>query len=164
MENFKDFFNNWIGQKVNYQLESIDKICNKLDINAEEWFKSFLERRMRDYSGSQFLDDLHSDFIYFIQMEFEKVLLKYVPASGKNIYQEPYIALEMTLKYAEVNDIFYIKEKGMENFRQLMLTLTLGQKEDLMENRLFSQIVNQTKLEIFSKKEIRLLKLKKLKL
>ena len=40
--------------------------------------------------------------------------------------------------------------------------LKLNQKLDLMENKLFSHIVLQTNLKIYSKNDIRVLKLKKL--
>ena len=162
MENFKNTFNNWINEKTDYQLEAIDKICVQLDINTQEWFSQFLNRQMRDYSGDQFLGELLSHFIFYIQTEFQKILLEYIPAKGKNIYQEPYLGLDMELKYALFNNVFYIKDSGRKNFRKLIKTLPLSQREDLMQNKLFSQIVNQTNLVIFNKRELRTLKLRKL--
>ena len=43
-----------------------------------------------------------------------------------------------------------------------MKKLTLDQKLELMKNNLFSHIVNKTNLKIFSKKNIRVLKLRNL--
>jgi hypothetical protein len=58
---------------------------------------------------------------------------------------------------------FYISnKKGKKNFRKLIKTLTIDQRQELMKDKLFSYIVNKTNLKIFSKKEIRYLKLKKL--
>ena len=53
-----------------------------------------------------------------------------------------------------------VDEKELE---EMLKTLTLSQKQDLMQNKLFFYIVNQTKFEIYNKRNIRALKLKSIK-
>lgn len=162
MEKFSDSFKNWLINKVDYQLEIIDKICAELDIDAKEWFILFKKRNLGDYTGDQFLGELSESFIFYINGEFEKSLLKYLPPKGYSIYKTPYLSLELTIKY-DLKTGFYIRQTSdHREFYNLIKKLTLDQKEDLMTNKIFSHIVNQTKLEIFSKRDIRYLKIKHL--
>lgn len=161
MEKFKDIFKNWINEKVDYQLDTIDKISSELDIDANTWFKTQFHRNCGDYSGPGFLDEMLPDFIYYVQTEFEKFLLKYLPPDGKNMYSEPYLNINFDLEYK--NSKFYINKKGQRNFKEKIKPLKLNQKLELMENKLFSHIVTQTNLNFYSKTNIRVLKLMKLK-
>lgn len=161
MENFKKLFYDWTAKKVDYQLECIDKICFELDISADEWFKKFLNRNAKDYSGSEFLDEMLSDFVWHINREFQKPLLKYIKPEGYNIFKEPYLAISVNLKYNLKNG-FRIKKKNKKKFIKFCSVLTLNQKQDLMTDKLFSYIINQTNLNFYSKKELRALKLQKI--
>ena len=49
-----------------------------------------------------------------------------------------------------------------KKFKKFCSVLTLTQKQDLMTDKLFSYIIIQTNLNIYSKKELRALKLKKI--
>jgi len=161
MENFKNVFYGWVTNKVDYQVNCIDKICNDLDISANEWFSKYLNRNAKDYSGADFLSEMLSDFIWHISREFQKPLLKYIEPEGYNIFKEPYLAITLNLKY-DLNDGFSIKKKNKKKFVKFCSVLTVTQKQDLMTNKLFSHIINQTNLNFFSKKELRALKIKKI--
>ena len=82
MENFKNLFYDWVTNKVDYQVEAIDKICTELDIYPNEWFSKYLNRNANDYSGSDFLSEMLSDFVWHISREFQKPLLKYIKPEG----------------------------------------------------------------------------------
>jgi len=161
MENFKKLFFDWMTNKVDYQVEAIDKICNELGMFPNEWFSKYLNRNAKDYSGSDFLVEMLPDFVWYISKEFQKPLHKYIEPKGYNIFKEPYLAIGLNLKY-NLNTGFSIKKKNKKKFIKLCSVLTLTQKQDLMTDKLFSYIVNQTNLKIFSKKELRALKLKKI--
>ena len=161
MEKFKDVFYNWIDKKVNTQIVMIDKICEELDLDPKEWFNVFFKRDLGCYTGTEFLNEMLPNFIYYISREFEKPLYKYCQPKGYNIYKEPYLSLDLNLRY-NLETGFLIKKQNKKEFKELMSTLKLNQKLDLMKNKLFSHIVLQTNLKIFSKNDIRVLKLKKL--
>ena len=161
MENFKNLFYDWVTNKVDYQVEAIDKICTELDIYPNEWFSKYLNRNANDYSGSDFLSEMLSDFVWHISREFEKPLVKYIKPEGYNIFKEPYLAIRLNLKYNLANG-FSIKKKNKKKFKKFCSVLTLTQKQDLMTDKLFSYIIIQTNLNIYSKKELRALKLKKI--
>lgn len=163
MGKFNDVFNDWIFDKINFQIEAIDKICDELDYDPLIWFRTqYIGRDCKDYTDTEFIKEMLSGFVWHLSQEFDKVLLKYLPPSGYNIYKEPYLSLNMDLTY-NLKKGFYIRnKKGKKNFRNLIKILTIDQRQELMTDELFSYIVNKTKLKIFSKKEIRYLKLKKL--
>lgn len=154
---FKDLFNSWITINTNSQLETIDEICKLLDIKADDWFSNYFHRN--DFTGDSFLHELRSDFVFYISGEFEKQLLKYIEPSGYNIYKHPYLSVDLDLDYNKEIGFFVCSDEG---FNKYVKKLTLNQKIDLMQNKLFSTIVIQTKLEIYSKNDIRALKLKSL--
>lgn len=161
MENFKKLFYDWTGKKVDHQIACIDKICSELNISPNNWFSVYLSRNAKDYSGADFLSEMFSDFIWFVGKEFQKPLLKYIKPEGYSIYNEPYLALSLNLKY-NLQSGFSVKKKNKKKFVKFCSVLTLDQKQDLMTDKLFSYIINQTNLNFFSKKELRALKLKKI--
>jgi len=165
MENFKKIFNDWINNKVDYQIDAIDKICNELNIQPNEWFSHYLNRNSGDFSRADILNEMLSYFLFYISNEFQKPLFKYITPKGHNIYNEPYLGLGFNLKY-NLESGLYIKKKQRKKFRKFCdENLTFDQKKDLLYNdNLFSRIINKTNLKIFSKREIRTLKLQKLNL
>lgn len=161
MKSFKDVFNEWLSEKSNHYVYKIDKICSDLDIDPSIWFNNRFRKNMPDYDGNNIFEGMLDDFIGHIDSEFENSLLKYLPPRGYNIYREPYICVDYTLEYKKGK--FRIAKNGRREWKKELKRLTLNQRAELMEeNKLFSQIVTQTKLKIFSKKDIRVLKLKKL--
>ena len=161
MEKFSTIFYDYIHNKTDYQLQVIDKICSELEINSTIWFSLFRKRDCPDHPGTQFLDEMLPNFIFYINGEFEKVLHKYFPPRGYNIYKEPYLIFDsFEIKYDSEIGFFMEDEKELE---EMLKTLTLSQKQDLMQNKLFFYIVNQTKFEIYNKRNIRALKLKSIK-
>jgi len=158
MEKFKDIFNNFVEKKSKQDVEIITDLCLELNIDPNEWFNNhFLKRDISYHSGTQFLSEMLMSFVFYLEKQFEICLHKYIEPDGTNIYDEPYISTDYELLY-NYNDGFFIKHP--KNFKKIIEALTLSQKVDLMENNLFSFIVNETNLKIYSKKEKRLLKLK----
>ena len=158
MGELKERFNNWVYERTDYQLDAIDKICIDLDIYPNQWFSHFLNRNVGDYSGTEFMREMLSDFVFYVSNQFSNRLLTYLPPEGYNIYNEPYLGLNLNLVY-HLHEGFKIKKKNRKRFVKVCKNLTLTQKKELMQDKLFSFIVNQTKLKIFNKKEIRALKL-----
>ena len=159
MEKFNNIFDKWIEDTCRNQVDAITKICDELEIDPTNWFKNdYLSyRTLGDFSGYDIINQMLDQFVFHIYKEFEKPLFKYVKPHGLNIYKKPYLALDLNLRY---DDGFYFTNK--KKVRKLGKTLTLEQKEDLMTDKLFSYIINKTNSEFFSRKEIRMLKLRKL--
>lgn len=161
MGEFKEFFNNWIYEKTYYQIDAIDKTCKDLEIYPSQWFSHFLNRDVGNYTGTEFLKEMLTDFVFYVSNQFSNRLLTYLPPEGYNIHNEPYLGLNLNLHY-HLHDGFKVKKKNRKKFTKVCKKLTLTQKKELMKDKLFSFIVNQTKLKIYNKKEIRALKLKQL--
>ena len=158
MKNFRETFDKWISSKVDFQIAEIDKIAVNLDIDVEKWFKSeILIRNSGDYSGTDILNYLLSHFTFYISREFEILLCKYVTPKGYNIYHEPYLGFN--IDYDEKIG-FFLRKKDKKKIKKIFNELNINKKQELLKNNLFSYMVNKTNMEIFSKKEIRLLKLK----
>lgn len=161
MGEFREYFNSWVNNKVDYQLDAIDKICVDVNIYPNQWFSKFLSRTANDCSGVDFLNDMLSDFIWYLSREFQKPLLQYIKPEGYNIYNEPYLSISLHLKY-DLSKGLYIKKNRRKKFQKFCKVLTLTQKEDLMNDKLFSYIISETNIKFFTKKEMRTLKLKKI--
>ena len=161
MQKFSTIFYEYIQRKTFHQLQVIDKICSELEIDPAEWFSLFRKRDCPDHPGTEFLSEMLPNFVFYINREFEKTLYKYFTPSGYNIYKEPYLTFEsFKLKYD--TEIGFIMN-GEEELKKMIETLKLNQKQDLMQNKLFFYIVNQTKFEIYNKRNIRALKLSNIK-
>jgi hypothetical protein len=154
---FKEIFDKWISKKVDFQIFEIDKIAKSLDINTKDWFNHYLSRSSGDYTGVDILNELLSNFTFDISRKFEKLLCKYLPPAGFNIHNEPYLGffINYDIKYG-----FFLTKGNKRHIKILLKKLNISQKEELLKNKLFLYIIKETKLKIFSKKEIRFLKLK----
>jgi hypothetical protein len=168
MKNFENYFNSWINDKVKKQLEAIDIIANEVDIDAKDWFKNkFMKRQINNYACDEFLDVILDNFLCHLSNKFDSLFENYLPVSYKNIYEEysygTYMSLVYNIETAGVQiDFDYEEEDEIKEIEELIRSISVDGKVELMKNKLFSYIINQTKLEIFSKKDIRYLKLKKL--
>jgi hypothetical protein len=160
MENFKDYYANWIKKKTETQVDFISKYCEEIGIDPKTWFSFYIQRHGGDCSGSQILTDMGETFAYFLQCELEDILLKYLPPKGYNMYKEPYLVIDIEFFFRE--DRLFIKNKDKEKFTEYCKQLTLDQKYEIMQNKLYSYISDQTNLNICSKKDMRYMKLKKL--
>jgi hypothetical protein len=157
----RNIFNTFISDKVGDQLEIIDDLCLEFDLDPEIWFNFEFKRNIGDHSGSGFLKEMLPNFIYYLSKQFENQILRYVEPTGYNIHREPYLSIDWELEYE--NGKFHNitdKKEYQESFDDL--NLKLSQKKELMKNKLFNAIVTQTKLKIYSKSDIRALKLRQL--
>ena len=160
MEKFKDIFYSFINKKIGTQIEQIEQLCLDFDIDASMWFNKDFRQNFGDYSGTDFLNDMLPNFVYYLTRDFEKQILKYVKPSGFNIYKEAYLSIDMDLGYEDGKFVVLNDEKEYEkSFNDIIKNLTLTQRSDLMKNKLFYTIVYQTNLKIYSKNDIRALKI-----
>lgn len=159
MKTFKDVFNSFIEKETEKDIKIISDLCLKMNIDPSEWFKHYIERDTDYFTGIDFLSELLDKFLFYIQNKFDECMMKYIPESGSNIFGEPYLSIDYEIVYNK-DGLNIKKYKNISRF--IKKNLTISQKEDLMKNILFSYIVNETNLEIYSKKDIRYLKLKKL--
>ena len=157
METFNELFTNWINKKSKKQISKIDKICTQYDIDPSIWW---LIENSGDWAGADFFNQFLDDFIGYIDTQFENYLLRYLPSKVYTLDNKPYISVDYILEYKK--NKFYIDKSGKKEWKKKFKELTLVQKTELMKEKLFSDIVNQTNLKIFSKKDIRVLKLKNL--
>ena len=164
----KNLFDDFMKKKVEKQLIIIDQLCEDMEIDPTEWFNSFIQNT-GDYSGTDFLNDFLSNFLFYISGEIQTLLLKSIKPDGYNMYKKPYIHnnLDLSEGYWLIGPThetlkFEIKEKKKNKFLKLLDPLTLEQKSELLENKIFSYIIDATKLKIISDRDMRYLKLKKL--
>jgi len=162
MEKFKDIFNTWIDKQIDNQIKEIDKICSELDIDPTEWFKKHVSSRyIEEYIGADMLKELLSSFIFYVSNKFDEPIKKLLPITGYNIYREPTygILTEITYSYKKG---FFFSDKEKKELKRLLRTFTISQRKELMKDKIFSYIIIQTKFKLFSKREIRALKLRSL--
>jgi hypothetical protein len=161
METFKELFDNFIKDKTYHDVAVITELAIKLDIDHDYWFNNqFLNRDCTFYNADDFLTELLSSFIFHIEKEFDKILLQYVKEHGRNIYNEPYLSIEYELCYNDKKGFYLKNKKTLSNF--IKETFTFKQKQELLKNKLFFTIVNETNLKIYSKNDKRNLKLREL--
>lgn len=166
MEKLENIFNSWLNSKLGNQISIIDEICKNTDLDTNIWFKSFIED-VGTYSGYDFLNSLLDAFSVYLKCEFEKNFLKYIKPEGYSIYNEPYYGMFIDIVdiSEEDNSVEFeltFDSESQEAFVKLTEKLNLSQKEELMKNKLFSYIINQTNFEFYSNNDIRALKLRSL--
>jgi len=167
MDNFETFFKFWINKKVRKQLNVIDEISKETGIDAKNWFiNDFLVRNINNHAGDEFLDVLLENFLLELSNKFEYLFKDYIEPERYNIYKEPIFDINISLDYDYKNNCIIIDEyttdDDKEHIIKIIKSLTLEQKLELMNNKIFSYVINKTKLEVFSIKDIRALKLKSL--
>lgn len=167
MEKLANIFNNWIDKKIGNQIFIIDTICEETELNQKLWFDNFLKNDMGLFSGTDFIDYMLEQFSVYLTSEFVYNFSKYIEpdrysVSGKPLY-DIFISIYGNSKKDNTHFEFKIDDHNFEAFNNLLKKLTLIQKEELMKNKLFSYVINQTNTKIFSNNDIRLLKLNRLK-
>jgi hypothetical protein len=165
MKSFETIFNNWISSKVEFQLKIIDNIASETGVDPEKWFiGNFLRQQLGDYTEDNFLNVLLQEYISYLSNEFDKIIGVYLESDKHNIYGEPIYDIYITLEYDFDNNNIFINEEYGErvNIEKVIQSVSLNNRSVLMKNKLFSYIINKTNLNIFSKKDIRALKLKQL--
>jgi len=161
MNKFEGVFNNWLNGVVGDGINEIDKICSLLDIDPTDWFNEYLIKRPGDCSGIDILTEMFPDFIFYVSKEFQKPINKYLEICGYNIYQEPMYGLYLNLGYDKVLGFFFFAD-DKASLTKTFDKLNIVQKQELMTNKIFSYIIHQTKFKIFSKNDVRFLKIKNL--
>lgn len=164
VNNFENIFNNWIDKKTKHQIEIIDEICEKSGVDANDWFKNYYLNRYQDeFSESDILDELLNYFAYYLEDKIQEQFIKYIEPDGYSIYNTPYLSdfSPDTIIKIKSDGSFKIKYNKKE-YKNILKRLKLKEKEELLKNKLFFYMVEQTNLKIFSKKDIRYLKLRKL--
>lgn len=157
MKDFKEVFNKWLSDLIKNDFDEINKLSSLLKLNVEEFFNHFLSRRKDDCCGTEIITEIFDDFIFYVSMRFQDPINKHLPIAGYNIYKEPTYGLYINLKY---DSEFFFSKEDKRDLKRVFKKFTLSQKKELMQNHIFSYIINQTKFKIFSKKEIRCLKLR----
>jgi hypothetical protein len=159
----ENILSTFITDRVGDQLKIIDGICFEFDIDPSIWFNYDFKQNLSSCNGADFLKELLPNFIYYISRCFERQILEYVEPNGYNIYREPYLHIDWELEYKNgkfhnVSD----KKEYQKSFNEIIKKVKLSQRRELMKNKLFNAIVTQTNLEIYSKSDIRALKLMQL--
>lgn len=166
MEKLEIIFKNWIDEKIENQLSIIDEICENTDLDPKLWFDEFINYDIGTHSGYDFLESLFDNFSVHLKSEFEKNFLKYVKPEGYNIYNQPYYGtfIDIIDKTEDSNIFFELSfdSDSQESLKNILEKLTLTEKSELMKNKIFSYVINKTKFNIFSKNDIRALKLRSL--
>jgi len=161
MKKFRNVFDAWLGKKVDEQIAAIDEICSDLNINPKDWFNNkYINRKIGDCVGDDILTDLLQDFLFYLGKRFDSTMYKFLTPRGKNIYNEPIYDIFSEIFYSK--NKFYFNKDDKKDLKKILKTFSISQKEELMQDNVFSYIINKTKIKIFSKKEIRYLKIKTL--
>lgn len=163
MKKFETVFNNWMSKKVKYQLETIDKISSESGLDPKKWFiENFLCRQVDDFTGTEFVSVLLENYLCYLSHEFDKIVGIYLESTHKNVYGEPIFDIYLTLEYSFANSQLFINEEysDISDIEKVIKSISLHNRYQLTKNKLFAYIINETKLNIFSDKEMRALKLK----
>jgi len=163
MTTFEDTFNVWMNKKVKHQLEIIDNISSETDINPQKWFtENFLRRQVDDFTGTEFVSVLLENYLCYLSNCFDRIVGDYLESTHNNVYGEPIFDIYMTLEYSYDKNKLFINEQFGEisDIESVIKSISIDNRYELTKNKLFSYIINETKLNIFSNKEIRALKLK----
>ena len=156
---FDKIFKDWITKKSDSHVKWIDYMADETGLDPAEWFSLYLGE-LGHYAGDGFLISMSDSFSFFIYKKFEQLFMKYIPPRGHSMYNTPYLFDSFS-----VDVDLYQQKIVYENVSELATinnSLSVEQRMDLFQHKLYRYIMNETKTEIFTKKEIRQLKLKKI--
>lgn len=168
MTDFEKFFKSWIDNKVSKQLKIIDEISKEIDIDSKDWFMNdFLSNSLGDHAGDEFLDVLLENFVCYLCYKFEDLFKGYIePLSYSSYNNKPIYGMYISIGYNYKKNCLvidgYNTTEEIQYIKKTLLSLTTENKIELMKNKLFVYIINNTKFDVFTDKEIRKLKLKNL--
>lgn len=143
-KSLKHIINNYIFFKTNKQINKIDKICYKLNINVSNFWRFYLKHKDEHNNTEDFLNDIFTYFHYYLDNELDKLF--------KN--------LNITFQHF----FFDMDKKSIcmvnpEEFNEKILNLDFKTKKKLTQNKIFAYFMKKCKVNIFNVKEIRVLKL-----
>ena len=165
MKKFETVFKTWIEKNTNSQIKAIDKISSETGIDTEDWFfNNFLRLQTGDFSGTDFLEVLLENYLCNFTHKFEKIVGEYLESTGTSFYGEPIYDIDITLDYDYKKNCVVIDEQygNRSDVEKTIKSISLDNKIRLTKNKIFTYVINETKLNIFSEKEARILKLNQL--
>jgi len=165
MNSFKDIFNNWVEKKTKKQIEIIDEICLETGIDPGDWFEYFLENDIDNFSEDELLTEILNSFVCYLDSKFDEPFIEFLPDSmiKKNIFGGSYVDfyIELALKKSKTKGYKFVSN-NKKDIKRIRKFISISDREKIMKNKLVFYIINQTKMKIYSKNEIRYLKIKQL--
>lgn len=161
MERIKELVYKDINDILKEQLDIIDHLCYKYNIeDIGIWWKKLKKEQIGDYTGYGFFDNILENFTHYLSKRLEDNLLKYLPADGQCIYKRDYINSGISsLIYNDGK--FFLDDDSKEYFyNKVICNLNIDQKEELLQDNLFRDLINDIGLKIYNTKEIRTLKIR----
>lgn len=148
----EEIFNFHYGEKLKSDIEKIDNLCKKFNLNPEDFWQ-YYRTHIGDCSGADFIQDM-LEFFYF---HLETTINKITKPEGLNIFGWFYFQ----------NENIVLSEDGENEFENL-IKLPYKTKKKFMENELFKYFIDAVidtveYDDIFSASEKRRMKLEKLK-
>lgn len=147
MKTVRQLFNDYVYSNTKIKIKKIDKLCIKLDVSSEDFWKYYISQK-GNFSETEFLTNLLSYFYYFLNISIDKLL------------KENNIVSNFCIDYTSKPNLSII---DYDSFYNNVIKADTKIKQKLMENKIFNYLIKKTKIDFFTKKEIRKLKLDKIK-
>jgi len=148
-KSFKSLFNDYVFNKTNKNIDKIDNLCLELGVEPSNFWYYYLNSN-DGFSETEFLTELLTYFYYYLSSEVDK------------LFKENDIKIEW-FWFHTVGDKVYLGD-GREpecliEFEEKIVNADFSVKKKLIQNKIFSHLIKKSKTNIFSKKQIRALKL-----
>jgi len=146
-KSLKNLFSDYIFIKTHKQIDKIDSLCFQLDVEPSDFWYYYLQHKS-EFSETEFLTELLTYFHWFLDSKME-ILFKSVGIKMGDFWF-----------HAEGDKIqLGDNSSGLLEFKEKIIDADFKTKKKLMENKIFAYFMKKTKTNIFSKKQIRALKL-----
>ena len=146
----RKLFDDYVYNKTRQDIIKIDKLCIELDIEPNDFWYFYLKNK-NDFSGVDFISSILTYFYYFLDNRVNKV------------FENQGIKMHCFFFYTEENNVFLgNSSEGLVEFKEKIVDADFDVKKKLVENKIFSHLLKKSKTNIFTKKQIRVLKLENL--
>lgn len=150
MEKLKNIFYNYISTKSDKQIKQVDKLCVKLDVDVNKFWKFYL-KHISEFNGSEMLTSILTYFHWFLD-EHATEIFKTVGITFDTFWFE-----------AEDDKILVFHEHGSaEEFDKKVNHIDLSVKRKLLNDKVMLYLFKKSGIDILNEKEKRQLKLEKL--
>jgi hypothetical protein len=145
----RELFNQFVYNKTDEDIKIIDKLCIELEVDQKGFWNYYITN-LDHFSETEFLTEMLTEFYYYIGE------LNYDFLSSMNIEVDKFI---FYLKYGKITIDKSEYDLNWLQFKKNVLGAKLSIRIKLMENKVFSLYMKETDTDMFTKRELRKIKI-----
>ena len=143
-------FDDYVYKKTKKDIRKVDKLCAEFNIQPSDFWYYYLKSE-GDFFETDFLTNILTYFYYYLDSETDK------------LFENLNIEMNYFFFYSEEDMVSLGDNKeGIKEFHEKIVDADFSVKKKLINNKIFSHLMKKSKINIFTVKQTRVLKLENL--